>query len=698
MAITQTNKLGLPLYSAGTDPHPGRVDHNTIMQAINDNAMGVKQGLHASRPGAGVAGRTYFSTDSSTFSYDTGSTWADYVPIGGAAPSGVRAGATGPVLSGAGGTEGTSARLARADHTHALPLATDNLPGLLNADMYYLLARMTDAATPSTVVRRDSAARISVGTPTSGVHAATKAYADLAASNASNLTTGTVPVARLPLATASAAGAMSAGDKDKLDKATGSANDSTLVSRFADGSSNFSQIQVFNDPTLGNHGTPKRYVDGQFSAAKSYTDQEVATRAPATHDHTFVKNGVGTFGMYSNGQVYYLAEGVTKFSINSYGQVGASAAPSSGNHLTNKTYVDTQVATRALSSHNHSAADTISGVFDPARLPLATASAAGALSAADFALLAGATSSATPNTLVKNDGAGRFSVEAPIYSYHVANKTYVDNKNWSGADITVGTIAPERIANATNALDGLMPKADKAMLDTKTSYANASSLVLRNSAGQSSIAAPTSGDHIANKGYVDGKKWDGADITSGLINQARIANATSSLNGLMSSGDKSTLSAATGSNTGSAIVRRYSDGTFTTQQVGLVGQPTESSHAARKDYVDNAVNQFKPGAWVNANLRTGWEAHPTFSTPQFRLVNDTVELRGVARPTTGVAGDTIFSVPSAYIPVDDRALCALIGVQTTARAVMTQGSGTFYVPANVTGLNYVSLDGLFYNL
>ena len=541
MAITQTNKLGLPLYSAGTDPHPGRVDHNTIMQAINDNAMGVKQGLHASRPGAGVAGRTYFSTDRSTFSYDTGTNWADYTPIGGVAPSGVRAGATGPVLSGAGGTEGTSARLARADHTHALPLATDDLPGLLHADMYYLLARMTDAATPSTVVRRDAAARISVGTPTSAVHAATKAYADLVASNASNLTTGTVAVERLPLATASAAGVMSATDKAKLDGASATTVNGSLVLRT--GAGNIYGNALFIDGVQTNQGnvaTRKDYVDAQDAAARAYADS----------------------------------------------LVGTSAAPL---------------------NHTHAASDTTTGVFAAARLPLASASAAGAMSAAHFSLLAGATNAATPNTLVKNDANGRFQTTAPSAAADVANKGYVDGKTWSGSDITSGTISPLRVANATSALDGLMPKADKAKLDAATAAATANTLVMHDSAGRFQVPAPSSNSaDVVNRGYVDGKTWDGSDITSGLINQARIANATSSLNGLMSSTDKAKLDGAAYTSIASSIALRNSLGNIRFNSIYLDGTTNAADSAARKDYVDaqDAKQVSLAGDLSSADLNT----------------------------------------------------------------------------------------------
>ena len=80
-----------------------------------------------------------------------------------------------------------------------------------------------------------------------------------------------------------------------------------------------------------------------------------------------------------------------------------------------------------------------------------------------------------------------------------------------------------------------------------------------------------------------------ARYTTAAQNDAKYASkatATSAADGLMAKADKATLDTATGSNTGSALVRRYSDGTFTTQQISLVGTPTAISHAARKDYVD----------------------------------------------------------------------------------------------------------------
>lgn len=76
------------------------------------------------------------------------------------------------------------------------------------------------------------------------------------ASNASNLTAGTVSAARLPLATSAVNGAMSAADKAKLDGATVYKTPNTIPERNADGN-----IEVGN-ATNPSHAATKGYVDG----------------------------------------------------------------------------------------------------------------------------------------------------------------------------------------------------------------------------------------------------------------------------------------------------------------------------------------------------------------------------------------------------------------------------------------------------
>lgn len=459
MAITKTSKLGLPQYSSGNDPHPGRVDHNAIMLSIENGAMGAGQGPHDSRPGAGVPGRVYFSTDRQTAAYDDGTKWVEVVPIGGVAPS--------PVSVGGANNEGTSARVARADHVHLLPLASASASGAMSDAHYTLLNGATSGLVANRLVQRDVNGNASVATPSALTHAANKMYVDNVSSDASNLTTGTIPVGRLPLASASAAGAMSAAHYSALVGATPQATPSTLFMRNSDGDGTIRQLVVTaTAPTIAGHAARKDYVDAGDNAAKSYAD----------------------------------------------GLVGTSAAPI---------------------SHTHSATDINSGVLAAARLPLASASAAGAMSVAHYSLLAGATSVATANTLVKNDANGRFQTATPSAAADVANKAYVDGKTWDGADITTGLINQARIANATASLNGLMSSTDKAKLDAATPNATANTLVMNDSAGRFNVATPSASTNAANKAYVDSQmgtraplshNHDASDINSGVLAYARIPN------------------------------------------------------------------------------------------------------------------------------------------------------------------------------
>lgn len=78
-------------------------------------------------------------------------------------------------------------------------------------------------------------------------------------------------------------------------------------------------------------------VNANFSAVKSFIDTEVIQR---------------------DGSVAFTAL-----------VSGPSTDPTASNHLARKQYVDTQVATRALTSHSHSGSDITSGTVAAARLP-----------------------------------------------------------------------------------------------------------------------------------------------------------------------------------------------------------------------------------------------------------------------------------------------------------------------------------------
>jgi hypothetical protein len=194
--------------------------------------------------------------------------------------------------------------------------------------------------------------------------------------------------------------------------------------------------------------------------------------------------------------------------------------PTSGGHPASKTYTDTQVATKADTAHTHAAA---------------TGSVAGFMSAADKTTFDAATANVVGSTLAKRTSTGQIGVAAPTSNIHAATKQYVDDMVWDGSDITTGTIAPARIANATAALDGLLPMADKALIDTAT-YASSTgaSLVRRHSTGTFQAATPTQPTDVAIKTYVDVKltATKGSAVSNATVS-ADATSAATQLNALL---------------------------------------------------------------------------------------------------------------------------------------------------------------------
>ncbi|AYD81521.1 minor tail protein [Arthrobacter phage KBurrousTX] len=208
------------------------------------------------------------------------------------------------------------------------------------------------------------------------------------------------------------------------------------------------------------------------------------------------------------------------------------AAPSAAGDTANKSYVDTQVGTKANTSHTHAAADITSGTFATARIPVGTTAAPGSMSAADKTKLDAASAAATPSTIVMLDANGRAQVATPALAAEITNKSYVDTQvatkantshthAWAditsgvpttftpaahthaAADVTSGTFAAARLPAATGAAAGSMSAADKTKLDNATALATPSTLVMLDASGRAAVAAPSGGGDIANKTYVD---------------------------------------------------------------------------------------------------------------------------------------------------------------------------------------------------
>lgn len=170
MAETKTQRVQLPQWSEGSDPRPDRAKTNAIHQAIeNQMVIDVPAGQLKNRPVQGVRGRLFCATDQGSDGrvyYDNGTTWVALNTTGGGGP-GL------PIVINGTGTEGSSVQSARADHTHAIPLATKSNAGAMPSQWAELCENATASATANTVAVRDSGGRLTARPPVSAQHVAT---------------------------------------------------------------------------------------------------------------------------------------------------------------------------------------------------------------------------------------------------------------------------------------------------------------------------------------------------------------------------------------------------------------------------------------------------------------------------------------------------------------------------------------------
>lgn len=346
MAIEHTDRMGLPTYTSGTDLHPTREDFNERMELIDQLAAIYQSGPRDERPLPSTPGVFYVCTDDRMLYVDTGTEWVDVRRLGHGGPGQ-------PLDIGASeGSEGESDRSARSDHTHPLPLASASQDGAMSAGDKTRLDGATEQDIAHTLLLRNSNGNVNIANPSASTHIANRGYVDQQRDtrapsshnhSASDVNAGVLDPDRLPEATQSDRGAMSADDKTKLDEASWDGEPGTLVQR------------------AGNSGRVK----------------------------------VGD--------------------------------PIVGDDAANKGYVDAQRDTRAPSSHSHDAGD-ITGTFAAARLPLVTGSSNGAMRATDKQKLDGATASADPGTLMRRGDDGRVRFSDPTHASDGSTKRYVDDE------------------------------------------------------------------------------------------------------------------------------------------------------------------------------------------------------------------------------------------------------------------------------
>ena len=111
-----------------------------------------------------------------------------------------------------------------------------------------------------------------------------------------------------------------------------------------------------------------------------------------------------------------------------------------------------------------------------------------------------------------------------------------------------------------------------ATVDAATYQPDGSTLMRRTSSGRVSVAAPSEAAHAANKQYVDQAVLAKVDTTS----------TGTRLYGTNAGGSQALLQYAS-SATANTIPYRTSGGAL------QVGEPTDSSHATTKDYVDTSI-------------------------------------------------------------------------------------------------------------
>lgn len=441
-------RLGLTTYTAGTDPRPGRTEHNAERALLEALVVVGSQGTESARPTAGKGRALYWHTERGTLQWDTGNGWNDISVNGGGGPG--RA-----ILVGGTPVEGTSDRSARADHTHSVPLVTTTTHGAMSSTDKTKLDNAVSAATASRLIIRDAAGRAQVASPSAAADIANKGYVDSIVGGAA---APVVSADNNGLATPAMLAATG-----RVDSASVVNTGDTLVVRDAAG-----RTQV-STPASPADAAPKSYVDGviashRHDASHITTGTLTAARLPVvtTTAHGAMLNtdkvkldgatdlpNASTLVMRTSAGTYQAATPVNSGDVATKGYVdtglGAKAA-TNHTHDASQVNTGTMAATRLpyasatadgilsaanynlLQNHGHDASAIVSGTLGAARIPLATTSAPGGISSTLFDLLSNATTEAVGSTLMKRWGTGVGpNVENPDNPMAVANKRYVDS-------------------------------------------------------------------------------------------------------------------------------------------------------------------------------------------------------------------------------------------------------------------------------
>jgi hypothetical protein len=349
----------------------------------------------------------------------------------------------------------------------------------------------TSANTANAIVARDASGNFSAGTISASFSGNGSLVTDL---NASNLASGTVPLARLSgitttelaanagivdtqLATISTAGKVS----NSATTATASNTASAIVARDASGNFSAGAITLGADPTQALHAATKQYVDNLSLGLDVKASVRVATTANITLSGTQTIDGVSALAgdrvlvknqsVASENGIYVVASGAW-----------SRAADADGSDLSGGSFVFVEDGT------NH--ADTGWVVTSNGALTLGT-------DAVNWTQFSGAGSFVAGNALSRTGNQLDVNVD------DVTIEINADALRLKAGGITNSHIsATAAIADTKLATISTAGKVSNSAT-TGTAAKTGDTLVLRDADGRAKFATPSHADDAANKGYVD---------------------------------------------------------------------------------------------------------------------------------------------------------------------------------------------------
>ena len=300
---------------------------------------------------------------------------------------------------------------------------------------------------------------------------------------------------------------------------------------------------VVQRTTDGNITVPTTPNANTSAASKSYVDSQVSGIVDTSHTHT--KSDITDLETISTtATANHIVKRITG------GNITVPTTPNASGSATSKSYVDTEVAKKANTSHTH-------GISDVSGLQEALNSAGSSVhthvsSDVTDAVYGDVTTS--PERLVKTDVNGYLRAPAvPTAATHAVSKHYVDTEVGKKAN-TSHTHTKSQITD----------------LETISTTATADHVVKRITSGNITVpTTPNASTSAASKSYVDtevGKKAN----TSHTHTKSNIT-------------DLETISTAA---TGNHIVKRNTDGNIT-----VPATPAATTSATSKSYVDTEVGK-----------------------------------------------------------------------------------------------------------